>query len=794
MPSIRISISAGLLLALTACQASFEERLEEARALQEAGQHWESIEPLRKLLDEKPGDPEASYMLGSALAGTGQPSLAIIPLLRAADDAEYAVPAGLLLGTTQLGLENYEESERAASKVLDTEPENKRAFLIRYEARMGAGRIDDALEDAERVLTIEPGGYEGLMAKATALVQLKRLDEAEKSYLSLSDAYAEEQSERGVRSCMALGALWGEKKNAAKARAQIDHCLGIHHGPLAIQLSAQLLGWIGDRERALEVLREGIEKNPEQPEMRNVLAKALTELGKLDEADQVLVDAAKAFETPQAWMQLASLRRQRRQLVEARDAIQRAIELSGDGNEDLRFQLADLQVDLGELEAAETLGQDLKEVAYRDHLQGRVLVERGEYEAAIPVLERSLAQWPNNAGARYTAARAAFELGRYDQARAQLLEAHRLDAKGNDAALLIARLHMIEGNTDQARWFAQRHLQFRGATGPEPFLIGARAAWAQRRPEEAKAFLEKLREYEQWKGIAATEQARLEALREGPKAGIDVIEKSKVDPTAKGQGELLQAYVRLLVDAGQSTKALETAKRAVKAQPESAETGALLGSLYLELGKVDEAKAAFEAASALDPESAAAIGGLGRLEVAQGRVPEALTLFDEAAKAAPGTATWRFEAARTRLATGEREAGEKELRDLLQHFPDFAPAANDLAWSLAERGEDLDQALKLAQRAARFTPEPEVLDTLGFVRLQRGELDEAAEAFRHAVERRPQFATGRYHLGLTLARMGDVEGAGEALRAALGGGAFPEADQARAELARLEGAGAEAQP
>ena len=489
MPSIRSSIAAALLLALAACQASYEERLEEMRALQEGGQHWESIEPLRKLLDEKPGDPEASYMLGSALATTGQPSLAIIPLLRAADDPEYAVPAGLLLASTQLGLENYEEAERAASKVLESEAENKRALLVRYEARMGAGRVDQGLEDAERVLAIEPGGYEGLMAKATALVQLKRFDEAEQAYQSMADAYGEEQSERGVRSCMGLGAVWGERKEVAKAKGQLDRCMGIHHGPMAVQLGSQLFGWLGERERALEVLREGAEKNPDQPEMRNLLAKALTEGGKLDEADAVLAEAAKTFETPQSWMQLASFRRQRRQLVEARDALQRAIELSADGNEDLRFQLADLQVDLGELDAAEALGKDLKEAAYRDHIEGRVLVERGENEKAIPVLERSLAQWPNNAGARYTAARAAFELGRYDQARAQLLEAHRLDAKGNDAALLIARLHLIEGNVEQARWFAQRHLQFRGATGPEPFLIGARASWAQRRPEDAKLSL-----------------------------------------------------------------------------------------------------------------------------------------------------------------------------------------------------------------------------------------------------------------------------------------------------------------
>jgi Flp pilus assembly protein TadD len=795
MPIIRPSIAAALLLALAACQASYEERLEEVRSLQEGGQAWESIEPLRKLLDEKPGDPEASYLLGSALAATGQPSLAIIPLLRAADDPEYAVPAGLLLASTQLGLQNYEEAERAASKILETEAENKRALLIRYEARMGAGRVDQGLEDAEKVLAIEPGGYEGLMAKATALVQLKRLDEAETAYRSMADSYAEEQSERGVRSCMALGALFGERKQAAEAKTQIDHCLGIHSGPLAVQLSAQLFTWLGDRERALAVLRDGVEKNPEQPEVRGALVKALAEAGKVDEAGSVLEEAAKTFETPPVWMQLASFRRQRGQLAEARDALQRAIELDADGNEELRFQLADLLVDMGELDAAESTSQDLQEAAYRDHIEGRVLVERGENEQAIPVLERSLAQWPNNAGARYTAARAAFQLGRYEQARAQLLEAHRLDAKGNDAALLIARLHLIEGNLEQARWFAARHLQFRGATSAEPFLIGARASWSQRRPEDAKAFLDKLAETDAWKGLAVAEEARQEANRSGPKAAAALVEKSKVDLTAPAESELLQAYIRLLIDSGQGPKAIETAKRAAAAQKDSAPTEALVGSVYLELGRLDEAKAAFDRAAALDPGGAAPLGGLGRLEVAQGRMPEAIALFDQAAAAAPGSPTWRFEAARTRLATGDREAGEEALRELLVEFPDFAPAANDLAWSLAERSDQLDQALQLSQRAARFAPEPEVLDTLGFVRLQRGELDEAAAAFRGAVERRPDFATGRYHLGLTLARMGDVEGAGEALRAALGGPAFPEAEQARAELARLgETGAAEVQP
>ena len=57
------------------------------------------------------------------------------------------------------------------------------------------------------------------------------------------------------------------------------------------------------------------------------------------------------------------------------------------------------------------------------------------------------------------------------------------------------------------------------------------------------------------------------------------------------------------------------------------------------------------------------------------------------------------------------------------------------------------------------------------------------------MDRDPSYGTARYHLGLALVRQGDREGALEALRAAVGGTEFPEADRARTELARLEAEG-----
>ena len=47
---------------------------------------------------------------------------------------------------------------------------------------------------------------------------------------------------------------------------------------------------------------------------------------------------------------------------------------------------------------------------------------------------------------------------------------------------------------------------------------------------------------------------------------------------------------------------------------------------------------------------------------------------------------------------------EQRLRALVGRDPGHAEAANDLAWLLADQGDDLDIALSLAERAARLAP------------------------------------------------------------------------------------------
>ena len=87
---------------------------------------------------------------------------------------------------------------------------------------------------------------------------------------------------------------------------------------------------------------------------------------------------------------------------------------------------------------------------------------------------------------------------------------------------------------------------------------------------------------------------------------------------------------------------------------------------------------------------------------------------------------------------GKKDEAEKAYRATLQLDPDNAIAMNNLAFLLAERGEDLDQALGFARRAMELAPEDvEMIDTAGWVQWKRGQTDEAIALFAEALGKTP---------------------------------------------------------
>lgn len=766
-------------------------RIEELRALQEAGEIERTIEPLRDLLAAEPDNAEARYRLGLALAQTGQPSLAVAHLRRAANTDEFGVDAGLLLATTQLSLNTPDQALAVVEEVLAREPENVMALVVRAQAALGAAKGEIALESADRLLLLEPGGYQGLALRAFALEKLDRIDEAEQALEAAQAAAQDGPPAVAANTCILQAQFFASiRKDVDRGVAQAEECLERYGSEP--NTASLVLGFFDDVKRpenAIELLRAQLAEQPDALQIRVLLARKLAGSERAEEAVELLREGAQSLDSPAAWASLASLLRHQKQPEAALEAIDRAMAGLTDPPDELRFERAAVLIDLERFDDAEVEAGPLQEPAYRDLVLGRVALGRGQPALALEQLQRSITAWPNNAPARLAAARAALALGDLDEALSQLREAVRLDVAGSDAALELARVQLERGEFEEAVAFARRHLGSRGVTGPEAHLIAARARAALGQHDKAEALLADLAEHEPFAGHAEAERAYLDRERRGADAALERLEASQLDLREPANELALTALVDLAIEAGHAERARKAAERAAAAHPEHAPFHALVGRVALAQGDPDAARQAFERARDADPALAAALVGLGRIALAAGDADRAVALFDDAARSSPDDSAPLYGAAQAFLQAGRTDEAERRLEALIGAHPGHAAAANDLAWLLAEQRRDLDRALDLARRASRLMPSPDLQDTLGWVHLQRDELDLAVEAFEKALQARPNFPIARYHLGVALAKRGDTEAARRELQLALDGGPFPGAEDARSQLARLDAAG-----
>ena len=117
---------------------------------------------------------------------------------------------------------------------------------------------------------------------------------------------------------------------------------------------------------------------------------------------------------------------------------------------------------------------------------------------------------------------------------------------------------------------------------------------------------------------------------------------------------------------------------------------------------------------------------------------------------------------------GQTDQAEDHYRKALDIDQAFIPAANNLAYLLATWGENLNEALQLAQKAREKLPNsPHIMDTLGWVYYQKGLYDHAIGEFSDSIVKLPDNATIRYHLGLVYYKKKENTKARETLEKAL---------------------------
>ena len=128
--------------------------------------------------------------------------------------------------------------------------------------------------------------------------------------------------------------------------------------------------------------------------------------------------------------------------------------------------------------------------------------------------------------------------------------------------------------------------------------------------------------------------------------------------------------------------------------------------------------------------------------------------------------------------SGDWARAEQDLQYALTLAPDQPSVLNYLAYSWADRGEHIDQARGMLERALAVRPnEGAFIDSLGWVLLRQGDSAGAIRQLERAVELQPEDATINGHLGDALAAAGRTREAEFQWRRALN--LNPEPDEAQ---------------
>jgi tetratricopeptide (TPR) repeat protein len=150
-----------------------------------------------------------------------------------------------------------------------------------------------------------------------------------------------------------------------------------------------------------------------------------------------------------------------------------------------------------------------------------------------------------------------------------------------------------------------------------------------------------------------------------------------------------------------------------------------------------------------------------------GAYQEAFDLLSKALEKLPNYPDLLYDRAMVAEKVGRLDLLEQDLRKLIQLKPDYAHAYNALGYTFASRGERLDEAAQLIEKALKLTPDdPFIMDSMGWVHYRLGAFDKALVFLRRAYAEQPDPEIAA-HLGEVLWAQGNREEADNIWHAAL---------------------------
>ncbi len=737
-----MTIVFALQLSIAGCGPS--DPLDAIKQAQAEGRMEQTIEPLRELIDERPGDAEVLFIYGRTLSATGRAGLGEWSLREAMRDPDWMMSAGMQLALDSARAANYVSAISVATEMLEADPDSIPVLTIRASSYAHSRmHHEEALADANRVLELDPDNLEIMEPKILALIGLERIDEVGATMEEMGRKVDSNELGRGVTAwhCATTAIFAEESGDIPLAESRWVNCLeGNPSDPEMVLKAVRFYDGQGRFDRSEEIFRVALEAKPDNRTVRVNLASRLRESERAEEAETMLraaTESEKISLAAAAWMDLAKHFQAVERYPDAAVAVGEAFALAestGPPDASMLLEYADALSIAGRYDEALALADRMTHGPHEEMIRARVAQEQGHFKVALEHFGRAFQLWPDNPFARYYGALAAESVGNFDLALEQYKYSVRIAPGATDARTRAAKIHRAELRPGLAIQIL-RIKAHENALEPEGEILSYELWAVTNRSREIEASLAKIRSAAPtYIGEALASVAKGIRSKAGSAAAVASLNRAgRIDPEDLNYAEAIRALVEYGHESGALDDLPELIAKAQAAHPDAA-TLREIAARDLELGggSDDDVRAAFNDVLEIDPDNARALSGLGRLATKAGDHEEALASYSRAASMSESETAASVDAARALLALGRASEAVERLVAVVEFAPIHAVASGLLADQRLADGNSDEKTLDYAMRAVRFGRTADDLDRLAKVFTARGDSEQAGATTERA--------------------------------------------------------------
>ena len=692
----------------------------------------------------------AHYELGKAFLKMGMPTQAFPELQMAVAQSPNNLDAHITLGNLLLQARLPDRAAEQANFVLKQQPNNVDGIALQANIDAVRGNRDEAIETINKALAISP---------------------------DRSDLHA------------SLGLLQGAGgKNLPQARQELEKAVALDNKNVqAHMLLSALLSAQNDLPGAEAQLKAAIAADPKQLQPRVALAAMYLRANNMGAAEQTVAQTSDDFaDDPEG---AGMLERYYYRTGQANKAENAYAGLASKHPKSYPIQIAYARVlaSAGKFDKANALVAKQEENHGSDpqyvRLKAALLIHDGKGDDAFKLLGNAVRNNPDDVELKIQLGYLARDRGDLATADTNLRAALQRNPSNLSAAGGLAEVENRKGDNAGLMQVADSMIKIYPKAAA-PYLWRGTANANEGHTDTAVEDLQTSLKLDPKSSQALTVMAQIR-LKQGKTAeGKGLLEQAlAIDPNSTA---LLQ-LVRLDLQANQPAAAIALIQQQIARNPNNSTLLVELAAAQLAAKDPHSAVDSANKAMTLNPNDLGAMRVFTEASLASNNLTAPTDLWTKYAAAHP-----QDPQAESYLGTLSESAGDQmkaiaHYQRSLQLLPDQPVVENNLAFLMADNGQNTDVALTLAQSAQRALPNsPDASDTLAWVYYKKGLYPSALDMLQRAAKTAPDNVSVQYHMGLVYVKMNNKPAAVSSFKRAVSlAGSSDVGKKAQAELEKL---------